>query len=340
MSRCTPTCGRRSPCAASPRASAPAGDVTKVTYRLRKPVYAPADLAYTARVTAADGDTMTLELIEQHPSGEVGFEGTAWVSRHTGGEHHDISTRTRDTSRPHRELLGLLRGPRFGDGRHGESRRHRRPHRRLPRRGHDADPRQGARQRQHQGLCGHVPAAPRHGARAPRRERDPARRQRRRAQPRRAGRRNPRIDRTPRLRPAGLPHRRRRRLRSPRRSAAGRPLAAASDERRATVVLAASAADGQRLPGRVRHRAGAGQRRRHRHHRPGRRRLAGRRSRRLVVELDRRRTTTRSPARSPPDTSSNAGHRRPAATSPVSAPSPTSCSRGSRSPKSTPTVPQ
>jgi hypothetical protein len=23
---------------------------------------------------------MTLELIEQHPSGEVGFEGTAWVS--------------------------------------------------------------------------------------------------------------------------------------------------------------------------------------------------------------------------------------------------------------------
>ena len=59
--------------------------VAKVTYRLRKPVYAPADLAYTARVTAAEGDTMTLELIEQHPSGDVGFEGTAWVSKTTAG---------------------------------------------------------------------------------------------------------------------------------------------------------------------------------------------------------------------------------------------------------------
>ena len=137
-----------------------------------------------------------------------------------------------------------------------------------------------------QGLCGHLPAAPRRGARAPRRERDPARRQRRRAQPRRAGRRDPRTDRTPRLRPSRLPHRRRRRLRPPRRSAASRPLAAAPDERRTAVVLAAPAPDGQRLPGRVRHRARAGQRRRHRHHRPGRRRLAGRRSRRLVVELD------------------------------------------------------
>ena len=51
-------------------------------------------------------------------------------------------------------------------------------------------------------------------------------------------------------------------------------------------------------------------------------------------------TTTRSPARSPPDTSSNAGHRRPAATSPVSGPLPTSCSPGSRSPKSPPMVPR
>ena len=63
------------------------------------------------------------------------------------------------------------------------------------------------------------------GAGAPRRERDPARRQRRRAQPRRAGRGNPRTDRAPRLRPAGLPHRRRRRLRPPRRHAAGWPSA-------------------------------------------------------------------------------------------------------------------
>ena len=54
--------------------------LTKVTYRLRKPVYAPADLVYTARVTAANPTTMTLALFEQHPCGEVGFEGTAWVS--------------------------------------------------------------------------------------------------------------------------------------------------------------------------------------------------------------------------------------------------------------------
>jgi 3-methylfumaryl-CoA hydratase len=27
---------------------------------------------------------MTLELIEQQPSGEVGFEGTAWVSKNEG----------------------------------------------------------------------------------------------------------------------------------------------------------------------------------------------------------------------------------------------------------------
>ena len=100
-----------------------------------------------------------------------------------------------------------------------------------------------------------LPAAPRRGARAPRRERDPARRQRRRTQPRRAGRGHPRADRAPRSRPAGLPRRGRRRLRPPRRSAAGRPLAAAPDQRRTAVVLAASAADRQRLPGRIRHRA-------------------------------------------------------------------------------------
>jgi 3-methylfumaryl-CoA hydratase len=59
--------------------------VAKVAYRLRKPVYAPADLAYTARVTAADDDGMTLELIEQNASGEVGFEGTVRVSKTIGG---------------------------------------------------------------------------------------------------------------------------------------------------------------------------------------------------------------------------------------------------------------
>ena len=56
----------------------------KVAYRLRRPVYAPADLVYTARVTAADGDGLTLELIEENPSGEVGFEGTMWVNKIAG----------------------------------------------------------------------------------------------------------------------------------------------------------------------------------------------------------------------------------------------------------------
>ena len=60
--------------------------VTKFTYRLRKPVYAPAELAYTARVTAAEGDMMALELTEQHPSGETGFEGTVWVTKAAVGE--------------------------------------------------------------------------------------------------------------------------------------------------------------------------------------------------------------------------------------------------------------
>jgi Acyclic terpene utilisation family protein AtuA len=59
----------------------PAWRVTKVSYRLRSPVYAPADLAYTARVTAADGDGLTLELIEENPSGEVGFEGRLGSTR-------------------------------------------------------------------------------------------------------------------------------------------------------------------------------------------------------------------------------------------------------------------
>jgi 3-methylfumaryl-CoA hydratase len=62
----------------------PDWQVTKLAYRLRKPVYAPADVAYTARVTAAEGDSLTLELIEENPSGELGFEGTAWVTRTTG----------------------------------------------------------------------------------------------------------------------------------------------------------------------------------------------------------------------------------------------------------------
>ena len=187
---------------------------------------------------------------------------------------------------PHRELLRLLRGPRLGHGRHGQGRRHRRPHRRLPRRGHDADPRQGAREGQHHGLRGHVPGAPRPCARRSGGERDQAGRQRRRAQPRRAGRRDPRAGRPPRARPAGLLRGRRRRLRPPRRAAARRPCPAAPDQRRAVVVLAAPAADGQRVPGRFRHRPRPRARRRHRRHRPRHGRLPGRRSGRLVVGLD------------------------------------------------------
>jgi hydroxyacyl-ACP dehydratase HTD2-like protein with hotdog domain len=62
--------------------------VAKVAYRLRKPLYTPAELTYTARVTATEGDNLTLELIEQNPTGEVGFEGTVWVSN-TGAAHTD-----------------------------------------------------------------------------------------------------------------------------------------------------------------------------------------------------------------------------------------------------------
>jgi hydroxyacyl-ACP dehydratase HTD2-like protein with hotdog domain len=64
----------------------PGWRVTKFAYRLRKPVYAPADLSYTARVTAVEGDTMVLEVAEQHPSGEAGFEGTVWVTKAPAGE--------------------------------------------------------------------------------------------------------------------------------------------------------------------------------------------------------------------------------------------------------------
>ena len=55
--------------------------VATVAYRLRQPVYAPVELAYSARVTDVEGDAMTLELSEQQPSGQVGFEGTVRVTR-------------------------------------------------------------------------------------------------------------------------------------------------------------------------------------------------------------------------------------------------------------------
>ena len=59
--------------------------VTRFVYRLRGAVYAPANLAYTARVTTVDADTMTLKLSEQQPSGEVGFEGTVHVAKAKAG---------------------------------------------------------------------------------------------------------------------------------------------------------------------------------------------------------------------------------------------------------------
>ena len=81
---CTPTFGPHSPCALSPRGSAPTGGSRTSPTGCASPSTRPPILAYTARVTAAEGDTMTLELFEQHSSGDVGFEGTAWVSKTPG----------------------------------------------------------------------------------------------------------------------------------------------------------------------------------------------------------------------------------------------------------------
>lgn len=49
--------------------------VDSMTYRLRKPIYAPVDLSYEATVTEANDDAIALQISEDHPSGEVGFEG-------------------------------------------------------------------------------------------------------------------------------------------------------------------------------------------------------------------------------------------------------------------------
>ena len=62
----------------------PQWQVTNFAYRLRQPVYAPADLVYTARVTAAEADILTVDLSEETASGELGFEGTAQVSKING----------------------------------------------------------------------------------------------------------------------------------------------------------------------------------------------------------------------------------------------------------------
>ena len=99
------------------------------------------------------------------------------------------------------------------------------------------------------------------------------------------------------------------------------------------------AGDGQRLPRRLGHRRGAGRRRRHRGLPAGHRRLARRRPGGLVARLGAATTATRSPARSPPATSSSAARRPPAATTPSSTRSPTGATPASRSPRSPPTAP-
>ena len=59
----------------------PGWRIARVAYRLRRPLYAPVELTYTARVTAADDDSLTLELIEEDNSGEIGFEGTVSATK-------------------------------------------------------------------------------------------------------------------------------------------------------------------------------------------------------------------------------------------------------------------
>ena len=59
----------------------PGWRIATVAYRLRRPLYAPVELTYTARVTAADDDRLTLELIEENLSGEIGFEGTVAATK-------------------------------------------------------------------------------------------------------------------------------------------------------------------------------------------------------------------------------------------------------------------
>jgi hydroxyacyl-ACP dehydratase HTD2-like protein with hotdog domain len=55
--------------------------IAEFTYRLRRPLYAPVELTYTGRVTAVDADNVTLDVIEQNPAGDVGFEGKVSVTR-------------------------------------------------------------------------------------------------------------------------------------------------------------------------------------------------------------------------------------------------------------------
>jgi hydroxyacyl-ACP dehydratase HTD2-like protein with hotdog domain len=78
----------------------PEWQLAKVTYRLRKPVYAPADLAYTARIAAVDDVSMTLELIEEHSSGEVGFEGIVRVTKALTEQTYELPVSSTTGERP------------------------------------------------------------------------------------------------------------------------------------------------------------------------------------------------------------------------------------------------
>ena len=92
-----------------------------------------------------------------------------------------------DDNDPRRQLLRLLRRPALGDARDARGRSARLPHRRLPRRADDVDPRHGPVKDPSLGYA-HVRQAGRGQPRPGPRERGQDRRQRRRPQPRRAGR--------------------------------------------------------------------------------------------------------------------------------------------------------
>ena len=217
-----------------------------------------------------------------------------------------VEVRAQRASKPLRigNCSGFYGDRALGDGRHGEGRRHRRPHRRLPRRGDDADPREGARRRTpgegyaHTFLQ-HLDEMPgpwsRTGVRLVAN----------------AGGLNPAGPRDPRSATAasglGSAHRRLSHLEGdePRLVSAageGEPLAS-WPHGPLTAPTPTSAASASRGPA---------SRRRHRHHRPGRRRLRSSSVPRPGTLAGDATTTTRSPARSSPDTSSNAGpgHRR------------------------------
>ena len=55
--------------------------MSKVDYRVRRPVTAGMAVTYGGHVTEVDGDHSRVELVERHRDGEIGFEGSATVRR-------------------------------------------------------------------------------------------------------------------------------------------------------------------------------------------------------------------------------------------------------------------